>query len=165
MIKKVCNQIKNFINNDPRLKRSFNHHNRKYSIDDLLPPIIDILRQGISYRSVKSTIHWSTIYKFFQKLVDNNVISDNYHDLINRYINRIGVVDPRIGVIGRPTIGYVDSSFVCNKLGEDFVAHNTQIPKHKTCKFSVISDQFDIPLSIITVILVQFMTPLFYVSN
>ena len=62
---KLISIIKIYINNDPKLHVKFNHYNRKYTIDELLPYII----VGISFRKIKSSIYWSTIYKFHQKLV------------------------------------------------------------------------------------------------
>ena len=43
---------------------------------------------------------------------------------------------------------YTDTTFICNKLGEDLVSNNPQIKKHKTSKISIISDDFNIPISI-----------------
>jgi hypothetical protein len=34
-----------------------------------------------------------------------------------------------------------------NKLGEQFVTYNPQVKKHKTTKVSIISDEFNIPIS------------------
>ena len=47
----------------------------------------------------------------------------------------------------RPS-GYTDTTFVCNKLGEDLVSYNPQVKKHKTSKISIISDDFNIHISI-----------------
>ena len=46
------------------------------------------------------------------------------------------------------TIYFTDTTFICNKLGEDLTSNNPQIKKHKTCKISIITDDFNIPLSI-----------------
>ena len=59
---KLISIIKTYINNDPKLHIKFNHYNRKYTIDELLPYIIE----GISFRKIKLSICWSTIYKFHQ---------------------------------------------------------------------------------------------------
>ena len=59
---KLISIIKKYINNDPKLYIKFNHYNRKYTIDELLSYIIEILEDGISFRKIKSSIYWSTIY-------------------------------------------------------------------------------------------------------
>ena len=46
---KLISIIKTYINNDPKLHIKFNHYNRKYTIDELLPYIIEI----ISFRKIK----------------------------------------------------------------------------------------------------------------
>ena len=66
---KLISVIKKYINNDPELYIKFNHYNRKYPIDELMPYIIEILEDGISFRKIKSSISWSTIYKFNQSTI------------------------------------------------------------------------------------------------
>jgi hypothetical protein len=46
------------------------------------------------------------------------------------------------------TTYFTDTTFICNKLGEDLTSNNSQIKKHKTSKISIITDDFNIPLSI-----------------
>ena len=45
---------------------------------------------------------------------------------------------------------HTDTTFVCNKLGNENVSFNQQIKKHKTCKISIITDDFNVPISVIT---------------
>jgi len=46
---------------------------------------------------------------------------------------------------------YTDTTFVSNKLGIDNVdSFNQQIKKHKTTKISIISDDFNNPISVVT---------------
>ena len=133
--------IKKTINEDPYLKIKFNHPNRKYHIDEILPYIIQVLEQGISYRNIKtgSTICWNTIYKYYRLLVKYKIIEQTYEKLINKYLQKLDKL---------PNNLYDDSSLVCNKLGEDKVDYNPYSPKHKLSKFSIINDDFSIPISI-----------------
>ena len=56
---KLISIIKKYINNDPKLYIKFNHYNRKYTIiDELVPYIIEILEDSISFRKIKSNICW-----------------------------------------------------------------------------------------------------------
>jgi len=73
---KLIENVKEYINNDKKLKKIFNHYNQKYTLDKLLTPILFILKTGISYREVSkiTTIHWNTIYKFFIKLQKYDII-------------------------------------------------------------------------------------------
>ena len=45
---------------------------------------------------------------------------------------------------------YTDTTFICNKLGSENVSFNQQIKKHKTTKISIITDDFNVPISVIT---------------
>ena len=136
----IITYLKNKINEDPKLKVIFNHPNRKYSMDDIMPLILQILENGISYRNIQTTlsISWSTVYKFFRKLVKYNILEDSYNNLVAKYLANLDKI---------PSIQYTDTAFVCNKLGEDSISFNPQIRKHKLTKFSVINDEFGIPIS------------------
>ena len=136
---KLISIIKKYINNDPKLYVKFNHYNRKYSIDELMPYIIEILEDGISFRKIKSSISWSTIYKFHQKLVQFKIIENTYDFNVNKYLSNLETL---------PQNYYTDTTFVCNKLGEESVGYNQQIKKHKTSKISIITDDFNIPVSV-----------------
>ena len=136
---KLISIIKKYINNDPKLYVKFNHYNRKYSIDELMPYIIEILEDGISFRKIKSSISWSTIYKFHQKLVQFKIIEHTYDFNVNKYLSNLEIL---------PQNYYTDTTFVCNKLGEESVGYNQQIKKHKTSKISIITDDFNIPVSV-----------------
>jgi len=136
---KLISIIKKYINNDPKLYVKFNHYNRKYPIDELMPYIIEILEDGISFRKIKSSISWSTIYKFHQKLVQFKIIENTYDLNVNKYLSNLETL---------PQNYYTDTTFVCNKLGEESVGYNQQIKKHKTSKISIITDDFNIPVSV-----------------
>jgi len=115
---KLISVIKKYINNDPELYIKFNHYNRKYTIDELLLYIIEILEDGISFRKIKSSISWSTIvkdkvkfyftllcsslfevmkvglspppiYKFHQKLVQYKIIKNTYNINVNKYSSNL----------------------------------------------------------------------------
>ena len=107
----------------------------------MLINIIIILKTGISYRNVSDYTHinWNTIYKFKLKLVKYNVFEKLFNKTINEYISEMGNNSKQY---------YTDTTFVCNKLGEDLVSYNPQVKKHKTSKISIISDDFNIPISI-----------------
>ena len=91
-----------------------------------------ILKQGISYRDIQiyTPINWNTIYKFYIKLIKS---------CVNRDLTEIE----------KPSkVLFTDSSLVINKLGIDQIGYNPQLKKHKTTKFSVITDNFGVPISI-----------------
>jgi hypothetical protein len=137
----IITVIKKTINDNPYLKIKFNHPNRKYHMDEILPYIIQVLEQGISYRNIKteSNICWNTIYKYYRLLVKYKIIEQTYEKLINKYLHKLDKL---------PNNLYDDSSLVCNKLGEDKADYNPYSPKHKLSKFSIINDDFLIPISI-----------------
>jgi transposase len=131
--------IEKNINNNPKLHKSFNHPNRKYKTNELLKYVLEILRTGIPFRNIKANMHWCTIYNFFQKLINSGVIYDTYQKNISQYLNKLDKI---------PNYNKTDTTFICNKLGENFVSFNPQVKKHKTSKISIITDDYDIPISI-----------------
>jgi hypothetical protein len=140
---KIIDNIKKYIYNNDTIKNKFTHFNQKYSIDDLLKPILIILKQGISYRDIQiyTPINWNTIYKFYIKLIKYQIIENTFKLCVNRYLTEIE----------KPSkVLFTDSSLVINKLGIDQIGYNPQLKKHKTTKFSVITDNFGVPISIDT---------------
>ena len=138
---KIIDNIKKYIYNNDTIKNKFTHFNQKYSIDDLLKPILIILKQGISYRDIQiyTPINWNTIYKFYIKLIKYQIIENTFKLCVNRYLTEIE----------KPSkVLFTDSSLVINKLGIDQIGYNPQLKKHKTTKFSVITDNFGVPISI-----------------
>jgi hypothetical protein len=81
----------------------------------------------------------NTIYKYYRLLVKYNIIEKTYEKLIDKYLHQLEQI---------PNNFYNDSSLVCNKLGEDKVDYNPYSPKHKLSKFSIINDDFLIPISL-----------------
>ena len=136
----LISQIKKHIDNDSKLHKNFNHPNRKYKTEELLIYILEILRTGISFRNIKAPMHWCTIYNFFQKLVKTGVLYDTYQENIKLYLTKLDKI---------PNYNKTDTTFICNKLGEDFVSFNPQVKKHKTCKISTIIDEYNIPISVL----------------
>lgn len=138
---KIIDNIKKYIYNNDTIKNKFMHFNQKYLIDDLLKPILIILKQGISYRDIQiyTPINWNTIYKFYIKLIKYQIIENTFKLCVNRYLTEIE----------KPSkVLFTDSSLVINKLGIDQIGYNPQLKKHKTTKFSVITDNFGVPISI-----------------
>jgi hypothetical protein len=127
--KKKNNLIKNiikYINSDNKLKKLFNHPNRKYKLKELLKNILSILSTGLSFRKFnelsKSKMHWNTIYKFFIKLQQSNIIKLSYYDTVKKYTNKF--------LNKSSNILLTDTSIILNKLGIDNIGYNPQIPKH-----------------------------------
>jgi hypothetical protein len=140
---KLIKSIENHINDNVLLKLKFNHHNQKYKINELLNCIIIILKTGISYRNISNitTINWNTIYKFHCKLIKYNIFEDTYEKCVNKYLIELNINAHHLNT---------DTTFICNKLGIEDASFNQQIKKHKTTKISIISDDFNIPISVVT---------------
>jgi hypothetical protein len=80
------------------------------------------LEDRISYIKIKSSICWLTIYKFnsslgYQKLVKFKIIKNIYDKYVNKYLSNLETL---------PINYYTDTTFVCNKLGEESVGYNKQ---------------------------------------
>ena len=123
----IIKSVNKYINNNPHLLKIFNYHRTKYTIDELLTHIIFKNKNGISFRAIQNytKIHWNTIYKFHLKLEKYNIFENIYKQNITIYLKEMD-----------------------NKLGEEFVNYNPQVKKHKTTKVSIISDEFNIPISV-----------------
>jgi hypothetical protein len=146
---KVIRTLLYFINNNEKLKKIFNHCNRKHKLEHLLDCSLNMLQLGLSYRETakkyeeknKIKIHFSTIAKFHNKLQKYKIIEESYNKNVTNYLNELN--KHRI-------ILHTDTTFICNKLGSEDVSYNQQIKKHKTSKISIITDDFNVSISVIT---------------
>ena len=83
--------------------------------------------------NTKNIPHWSTIYKFFNKLIKYDVIKSTYTATINHYRNKKANCNNNIYI--------TDTTLIANKYGIDYISYNPQLLKHKTTKISTISDK------------------------
>lgn len=77
-------------------------------------------------------------YKSHQKIVKLNIFPLYYNFLLDTYLKK-----------NSNNLNYliVDSTFIINKKGSELIIYNPQIKKHKTCKISLIFDEFNIPIN------------------
>jgi len=112
--------------------------NTKYSLDDILNEIIYVLKTGVSWRQLRSSINYNTLFWHFNRFVKNNIFKSAYDNLYNYYLTKIKSIN---GII-------IDSSFVQNKLGKNF-PRNKYFKNKKCIKISLLTDLNKIPFSIL----------------
>ena len=47
--------------------------NSKYTLSNILHEILFVLKTGISWRNLRSHIHWKSIYFHFQRFVESDI--------------------------------------------------------------------------------------------
>ena len=143
LINHLTTVLTNYIQSNDALYSHFKHHNQKYSIYDLTYWIIYSSIINISiYKLPKSSINMShsILYKFNYKLAKLDIFNKFRIYYTQLYLKTIPITERLL---------YIDSTFILNKLGNEEVAFNPQIKKHKTSKISIICDQFKIPIDVI----------------
>ena len=68
-------------------------------------------------------------------MIKYNIFENIFDKSVNSYLNEMKNTN---------MCYFTDTTFICNKLGEDLVANNPQIKKHKTSKISIITDDFNV---------------------
>ena len=132
--------IKNIIFNSDDIKRYYLkiHPNTKYSLDSILNEIFYVLKTGISWRDLRSSIKWQSIYFHFQRFVKFNIFKKLYLQLREPYFAN-----------NKTDIQIIDSTFIANKCGKNKIARNVFF-KNKNCnKVSLLTDVNGIPLSVL----------------
>ena len=132
--------IKQIILNHPALKKSYSQKfpNSKYSLDFILDEIIYVLKTGISWRNLRSSINWNTLFHHFSRFVKYNIFKTLFTKLRRNHFKT-----------KNSNIKIIDSSFIPNKYGRNFISRN-KFYKNKTgTKISLITDIDGIPLSIL----------------
>jgi len=136
------NMLIDLIQTDPKLKfyytTKFPHS--KYNLSNIIDDILYILKTGIAWRSIRSTINYNTIYWHFQRFIKYNIFKKLYTKILNNYCyNRRDNLYIQI----------IDSTFILNKCGKNKIARNKYF-RNKNCnKISVVTDIQGIPLSVI----------------
>ena len=137
----LINNIIKYINSNIKFKHLFDHPNRKYKLRVLLKLILEILSTGLPFRKIpkltNNKIHWNTIYKFFIKLQKHDIIKLNYYDIVSKYIKKF-INNTKTNIL------LTDTTLILNKPGIDKIGYNSQMPKHKVTKISLITDEMGI---------------------
>ena len=147
LIKIVTVNIINYVLNDHKICKYFNgyYKSQKYTLNQLLPIIIFVLKQNISWRSVSKLkicgdIHWNTVYKMHIKLVKYKVYENTYVHILNKFYNKQKNAN-------NLKVQMTDTTNIFNKGGIDKIGYNRSCPKHNISKLSIISDFNGVPLN------------------
>jgi putative transposase len=117
---------------------SHKYPNSKYKLTDIINEIIYVLKTGISWRNLRSSINYNTLYWHFIRFSSNNIFRDAFYYLRNEYSSKT-----------KPNVLIIDSTFIQNKFGKNLISRN-KFFKNKQCnKLSVVTDNFGIPLSVL----------------
>lgn len=132
--------IKTIIFNDKNLKyfytKKFIHS--KYNIDNILNDILYVLKMGVSWRNVRSSIKWQSLYWHFKRLSDNNIFKKSFNYFRDKYMKN-----------NNTNIQIIDSTFILNKFGRNKVERNKFFKNKKCNKISLITDAYGIPISVL----------------
>ena len=143
IFRNTVNSILNYIKKSPYIYSQFYNKtkNRKYTINELLICILKLLKTGIVFRDAPllcnyDNICWSTIYKFYRKLIKYNIIESVYKKTVNKYLST-----------SKNKIYLTDTTLIPNKMGIDKIGFNPQLKKHKTSKISYITTNKGAPIN------------------
>jgi transposase len=112
---------------------------KKHSLNNIITEIIYVLKTGISWRNLRSSINYNSIYYHFKRFINNNIFIDAYNSILNLYLQKIKKIN---GII-------IDSSFIQNKFGKGNIKRNKFFKNKKCFKLSIITDFNNIPFSIL----------------
>jgi transposase len=125
----------------PKLWTSFNfsYKSQKYKLADILTEILYVLKTGISWRMLRSPIHWNTIYKIYIKLNNYKIFKISYKELLQKYVvknkNKLKFI-------------FTDTSVIPNKYGLDKAKLNKFYKNKKVMKLSLITLKNGIPINV-----------------
>ena len=135
-------EIKNIILNCNKLKYSYTkqHCNSKYSLDTIIDELFYFLKSGISWRLLRSTINYKTLFWHFSRFVKNNIFLKLFKKIRNIYLNKY--IDNSCTLL-------IDSTIIYNKYGINKIGRNKFYKNKKTTKISQMTDINGFPLSIL----------------
>lgn len=135
-------ELKKIILATNNLKDSYNtqHTNSKYSLDLIINEILYFLKSGVSWRMLRSTINYKTLFWHYSRFVKNKVFLKLFMKIRNIYINKY---------IGNNCTLLIDSTTIYNKYGINKIGRNKFYKNKKITKISLMTDSNGFPLSIL----------------
>lgn len=136
---KLIATIKKVILNDSNIGQFYlkSHPRTKYNLELILKEIIFVLRTGISWRDLRSSINWQSVYWHFKRFSKHNIFQKSFISLRNKYIKN-----------NSSNIFAIDTTFITNKKGFNKLGRNIMNKNKKSSKISLIVDTNGTPLSI-----------------
>jgi len=130
------------IKNNKDLYKSFNFSRKqqKYKLEEYLIDILYVLKTGISWRDLRSHIHWNSVYKVYIKLNSHGIFKISYITLLNRYFKK--------GYNNKLKYTLTDTTFIPNKKGKDSIGYNKFYNRKNGTKISLITDTKGMPMNI-----------------
>ena len=65
------------------------HSNSKYSLDIIIDDIIYVLKTGISWRHLRSSVNWHTVYRYYSLFVKYNIFLRLFRSFQKKYLHFI----------------------------------------------------------------------------
>jgi transposase len=140
-ISPVIRALKMHIFKNKELRKSFNfvYKSQKYEIEEILKNILYVNKTGISWRSIISKIHYSTIYKAFKKLSSYGIFEMSYSSLLKKYFKKTPAKKLRCIL--------TDTTFIQNKNGKTLIGYNPHYSRKKGTKISTVTDSEGITIN------------------
>lgn len=135
----IKDELKKIILNSNQFFLTFskNHTNSKYSIDLIIDELLYFLKSGLSWRMLRSTINFKTLYSYYSKFVKNNIFYKLFNLIKNKYLQNY-----------QNNVFYIDSTIICNKYGSNKLGRNKFYKNKRSTKISLMTDSTGFPLSI-----------------
>lgn len=114
------------------------HPHQKYTLEGLLDDIIYVMKTGVPWRKLRSTLGWSSVYYHFQRFVKHRIFSKLFIIIRNRYLK----THPMSHFL-------IDTSFIPNRYGRQCLGRNQFYKNKRGNKISALTDINGVPLSIL----------------
>ena len=136
-------EIKKIILATKKLTKSFsvNQPNSKYSLDLIINEILYFLKSGVSWRMLRSTVNWKTLFWHYSRFVKCKVFFKLFMKIRNVYINKY--------IHHNNCTLLIDSTTIYNKNGQNKIGRNKFYKNKQVTKISLMTDINGFPLSIL----------------
>lgn len=140
----LINEIKNTIYNTNCLKNRYTktYPNTKYLLDKIIEELLYVLKSGVSWNLLRSTINPKTLYWHYTEFIKYKIFDRTLTKIRNRYIKNNMEKNGRIDVL-------IDVTIIENKYGTNKIARNKFYKNKKVTKMSLMTDSNGFPLSIL----------------
>lgn len=137
----IKTELRETIMASDKLKNTYNkkHSNSKYSLDLIIEEILYFLKSGVSWRMLRSTINYKTLYWHYNQFVKNNIFLRLFTKIKRRYLRKY---------IPEQQTLFIDSTIIYNRNGTNKIGRNKFYKNKNATKISLMTDKNGFPLSI-----------------
>lgn len=135
-------ELKKIILASKHIKNTYSvkHTNSKYPLDLIIDELMYFFKSGVSWKLLRSTINYKTLFWHYRRFVENNVFVKLFNKIKYGYLKHY--IQDQCSLL-------IDSTIIYNKYGINKIGRNKFYKNKNVTKISLMTDAHGFPLSVL----------------